>query len=192
MAFETHVWKLTGITPLVQNNPAETLTSGADTELTAGKKVYDDAEEARIRTYVTEDGQYYHPSAAIRAALLAASTGRKISKRSAKSVLAGSVFPMEQEMLLKDEKGKSLKKYEIYKCRVKVGTAGVLRCRPRWRKWTIELPIEIDTAFVTTDIVTEMLTIAGRIIGIGDERPDTTKGKNGIGTCGRFTAELKV
>jgi hypothetical protein len=33
--------------------------------------------------------------------------------------------------------------------------------------------------------------LAARVIaGIGDERPSVDKGKNGVGSCGRFKAEL--
>ena len=189
MAIETHVWKLKSRTPLKQNNPAETMTSGADTGLTAGKKKYDDMDEATMRTYKDGD-KFVHPTAAIRACLLAAAIGRKIGKRAAKGVVAGAVFPMELNMVILDGKGKPHKKWVIDKCRVKVGQAGVIRCRPRWDEWSMEVPIEIDTDFVSAEHVTDLLNIAGRIIGIGDERPDTTNRRNGVGICGRFTADL--
>ena len=190
MAIEIHVWKLTGTSPLVSHNPANTMQSTDDGALSAKKKVYEDVEEARIRLYCNEDGTYYHPSAAIRLAILEAAKGRKINKKPARGLVAGAVFPAEDRITILDSKGKPKKEYAIRKCRVKVGSAGVLRCRPQWDNWTMQVPIEIDTDFVGTDIVTELLNLAGRIAGIGDERPSVDKQKNGVGSCGRFRAEL--
>lgn len=190
MAIEIHVWKLIGTSPLISHNPAQTMQSTDDGALSAKKKVYEDVEEAKIRLYCNEDGTYYHPSAAIRLAILEAAKGRKINKKPARGLVAGAVFPAEDRMTILDDKGKPKKEYAIRKCRVKVGSAGVLRCRPQWDGWTMQVPIEIDTDFVSTDVVTELLNLAGRIAGIGDERPSVDKGKNGVGSCGRFKAEL--
>ena len=66
----------------------------------------------------------------------------------------------------------------------------VKRCFPQWDNWTMLVPLAIDTAIVDCDTVTELLNVAGRIVGIGRERPSIHKGKNGVGNCGRFTAEL--
>ena len=122
--------------------------------------------------------------------LLEAAKGRKINKKAARGSVAGAVFPAEDRLTILDKKGKPKKEYVVRKCRVKVGTAGVLRCRPQWDNWTMNVPLEIDTDFIPVDMVTELLNIGGRIAGIGDERPSVDKGKNGVGSCGRFTAEL--
>lgn len=190
MSVKIHIWKLTGTSPLISHNPANTMKGDDAAALSSKKKVYEDDEEARIRLYINDDGTYYHPSAAIRLALLEASKGRKINKKPARGLVAGAVFPAEDRLRILDEKGKPKKDYVIRKCRVKVGTAGVLRCRPQWNNWTMNVPLEIDTDFMTPDIVTELLNLAGRIAGIGDERPSVDKGKNGVGSCGRFRAEL--
>ncbi len=191
MGLELHTWKIAGVSPLLQNNPAGTMDAGDSTGISAGKKVYKDQEEADIRVYRTASGEPMHPTAAFRSGLLEAAKGRKIGKTAARSVLAGAVFPAETEALLVDAKGKPLKKYEIHKCRVVIGKSGILRCRPQWFPWFIQLPMEIDRDFIKDlDLVTEVLNIAGRIQGIGDYRPDTSKGKSGVGTFGRYAAEL--
>jgi hypothetical protein len=191
MALELHTWKITGVSPLLQNNPAGTMKGSDSGGMSAGKKVYDDQEEADIRVYRTEDGKPMHPTAAFRSGMLEASKGRKIGKTAARTVVAGSVFPAETEALLVDAKGKPLTKYAVHKCRVVVGKSGILRCRPQWTNWHVMLPLEVDRDFIQKlDTITEILNIAGRIIGVGDNRPDTSKGKSGVGTFGRYKAEL--
>lgn len=189
MALELHVWKIVGVSPLLQNNPACMQPTGDG--MTAGKKKYNDQDEAEMRVYRTSDGAPCHPTAAFRAGMLEAAKGRKIGKTSAKAVIAGSVFPSEMEGRLVDKAGKPLKKYDIHKCRVVVGKSGVQRCRPMWTGWNIMLALEVDTDFIDTDIITKILNVAGRVIGIGDNRPDTSKGKSGVGTFGRFRAEFE-
>ncbi len=57
-------------------------------------------------------------------------------------------------------------------------------------------PVELVDALmflgeaVDLGIITEILNIAGRIIGIGEYRPDTSNGRKGIGNFGRYNAEL--
>ena len=191
MALELHTWNIIGVSPLLQNNPAGTMKSGTGDSMSAGKKVYDDTDEAAVRVYRCEDGSPMHPTAAFRSGMLNAAKGRKINKNSARSVIAGAVFPTETESRLIDEKGKPLTKYSIHKCRCVVGKSGILRCRPAWMPWRLVLALDIDTDFIgQLNLVTELLNISGRIIGIGDYRPDTSGGKSGVGTFGRFQAEL--
>jgi hypothetical protein len=188
MGIEIHVWRINGITPLMLNNPAITM-QGGDGGMTAGKKKYDDKEEAEIRLYKNDKGENVYRTDGFRAGILTAASGRKIAKKSAKQILAGSVFVAETEFKILDENGKPAKKHEIDKRRVMVGKAGVMRCRPRFDKWSCDLVLEIDRDFITDlGIITEILNIAGRIIGIGEYRPDTSKGRSGIGSFGRYSA----
>lgn len=191
MAIEVHVWDITGISPLMLNNPAETMASGGGETLSAKKKVYDDKEEAAIRLYKNSNGDNIYRTDGFRAGILIAASGRKIGKKSAKQILAGSVFCPEPEFAILDGKGKPAKAYEIDKRRVMIGKNGVMRCRPRFDQWRCRLALEIDRDFVPNlDIITEILNIAGRIVGIGEYRPDTSKGKSGVGSFGRYKAEL--
>jgi len=190
MAIEIHVWKLTGLSPLLQSNGASLLESQDQGGMTTGKKVYIDAEEAEMRVY-RENGCFAHPTTAIRAALLSACTNRKINKKAAKGIIAGAVFPVEQWMRIDDAEGKPFAAYEMFACRAVVGKNGIRRVFPMFRNWTALLPLEIDRDLIMSiDDITSLLDIAGRIVGIGQLRPDTTRGKNGVGTYGRFRAKL--
>lgn len=191
MAIETKVWDIKGISPLLQNNPLAMMQSSDAGGISAGKKVYNNDEEAAIRAYKTEDGLYFHPSEAFRSAMLAACSGRKINKRSAKAIISGSVFPAEHRVLLLDAKGKPIKGFSIHTARVVIGKSGILRARPMYDPWSAKLALEIDGDFIPDpSVVTDLLNIAGRICGVGDYRPDTSKGRSGAGTFGRFSAAL--
>lgn len=190
MAIKVHTWKITGTSPLLQNNPAQTLTQD-DGGIKTGKKKYDDKEEASIRVYKNDKGEYVHPSAAFRSLLIEGSKGRKVNKKALKPFVAGGAIMAEPEVVLTDKAGKPLKTYSIHKCRCIVNKKGILRCRPQFGDWCCVLPIEIDSDLIgDPDVITQILNIGGRTIGIGDYRPDTSNGKSGVGTFGRFTAKL--
>ena len=176
---------ITGLSPLLQNNPSEFIgANDAVGELTAGKKKYDDEEEARLRTYKDPDGAYCHPCEAFTKAMVKAVAGKKFGKMFATSTIKGSVFIVEPYALILDGNGKPATKYTIDRRPVVIGKARVLRCRPCWSTWRIDLALEIDTAILLPAQVEESLALAGRIIGIGDYRPE--KG----GGFGRFTVKL--
>lgn len=186
------VWRVVGEKPgLLLNNAAPMLVKQEEGIKT--KPVYDDEEEARKRLYLNERGEFVFLTAGFRAGILRAAVRRKIGKSPAREVLAGCVFPVEEEFIILDEKGEPVRKYEIDKRRVVNPTnkAAVLRCRPKFYPWACLLPMEVDMDFIQNlDMITEMLNVAGRTVGIGDFRPDTTKGKSGIGRFGRYRAEL--
>jgi len=176
---------ITGMSPLLQNNPANFI--GADEVeggLATGKKKYNDEDEARFRLYTDPDGAYCHPCEAFTKAMVKAVAGKKFGKMFATSAIKGSVFIVEPFALLEADKGKPAMKYLIDKRPVVVGKARVPRCRPMWKPWQIRLPLEVDTAILSPKQVEESLSLAGRIIGVGDYRPE--KG----GGFGRFSAKM--
>lgn len=182
---EIHTFGIDGTSPLLQNNPANFIGVEEGDTLGPKKKEYDDAEEARLRVYLTEDGHYYHPAEAFSKAIVRAVTGKKFGKQTATTIIKGAVFLAEPYALLENEKGRPLAKYDIDRRSVVINKkARVLRCRPVWPKWRIRLALEIDVALISPEQVKQALSLAGRIIGIGDYRPE--KG----GGFGRFTVKL--
>jgi len=189
MAIKIVTFRITGTSPLMQSNPASMSSSDEGTGL-ATKKVYNDEEEASIRAYRDSEGHFVHPSASFRRAMMTAVSGRKFGKKAARMVVAGAAFPAETDCLLLDENEKPIAGYEIDKRPVVVNKSRVLRCRPKFSPWRLLLPIEIDTELLTDEQALESLQLAGRIIGIGEFRPDPSNGRSGVGTFGRFTAEI--
>ena len=192
-------FKLTGITPLMQSNPESMLAEQTDTThgdpdntITVRKPtVYDDKKEAEKRTY-PQNGKFCHPCAAFRVGLLKAGTGRKFGKTSAASMCEGGVFPAAEFVVILDAKGKPFKKYVIDKRSVVIGSARILRCRPKFENWTMVLELDVDTEIMTPEQVEQLLNVMGSKLGIGEYRPerDSNKKMKGAGTFGRFTAKL--
>lgn len=180
---EIHIFNVVGISPLLQNNPASFIGSKENADLAAGKKKYVDEEEALLRLYKDPEGNYCHPAEAFRKSMVRAVVGRKFGKMTATTAIQGSVFIVEPYALILDEDGELAKEYAIDRRSCVVGKARILRCRPCWPKWRMRVPLEIDTAFLAPSQVREALSLAGRIKGIGDYRPE--KG----GGFGRFKVE---
>lgn len=189
MAIKIVTFKITGKTPLMQSNPA-TLCMEPDSGGLGVKKKYDDAQEAALRLYVNSDGKFVHPSAALRKCMMTAVSGRKFGKKAARMVIAGAVFPVETECVILDAKGNPAKTYEIDKQPAVVGKARIPRCRPKFSQWSMLVPLELDDELIAPEQVLEALQLGGRIIGIGEYRPDPSGGKSGVGSFGRFSAEI--
>lgn len=63
---------------------------------------------------------------------------------------------------------------------VKVGTSRVIRTRPQFRNWGAECTLVVDPEGLDHDDLTQIVDIAGSMIGLGDWRP----------IFGRFTGTL--
>ena len=177
---ELVTFHIKGLTPLLQNNPAEFIGKEEDNAL-AVKKKYDDEEEARLRVYPNmkdgkHDGTYGHPSQAFVKSMIRAVTGRKFGKYAATTIIKGSCFVTGNRVTLEDEDGKPLTKWEIDRQTVVVGKARILRCRPSWYPWFVKLTLEIDVGIITPSQIRASLSLAGRIAGVGDYRPEKTGG----------------
>jgi hypothetical protein len=122
--------------------------------------------------------------------MMTAVSGRKFGKKAARMVIAGAVFPVETDCIILKGNGKPAKEYIIDKQPAVVGKARVPRCRPKFFPWSIMLPLELDTDLITPAQTLEALELGGRIIGIGEYRPDPSGGKSGVGNFGRFSAEI--
>lgn len=179
---EIMTFKIVGMSALLQNNPANFIGQ-KDDEALGTKKNYDDEEEARMRLYPDDDGGYYHPTQAFIKAMVKAVAGRKFGKLFATKAISGSVFIAEPHSLILDAKGKPATRYAIDRQPAVVGKARILRCRPCWREWRMDIALDVDTAIISRQQVAESLSLAGRTIGIGDYRPE--KG----GGFGRFAVE---
>lgn len=177
------VFKVTGVSPLLQNNPASFIGK-TETDTISVKKTYNDEDEARMRLYVDSDGRFCHPSEAFIKAAVKAVRGKKFGKLHAAATLMGSVFMAEQFSVIEDASGKPATVYAMNRKPVVVGKARVLRVRPEFHPWKCKVALDIDTAIITAEHVLQALQLAGRTVGVGDYRPE--KG----GGFGRFTVEL--
>lgn len=216
--FKTFVWEIEGLTPLLMNNPLEAIVgsdNGASEEPApkseekkkgdrrkkteeiapdafSGKPKYDDVNECEIRLYRTDDGEFYIPSVGFRNCMTTGVSHLKLGQTSARTAIAKTVFPAEAECIVMDSELKNpLTTYTIDRRPVRIGTALVKRCRPRFDNWGCYLALEINVTDIAIETVTTALNLGGAIIGVMDGRPDPSKGKKGTLSFGRFRARLK-
>jgi hypothetical protein len=173
-------FRVIGVSPLLQNNPANFIGVSGGDDLGGSKKKYDDAEEATLRVYKDEEGNFYHPTQAFIKSMLRAVTGKKFGKVSAPGVIRSAVFIVEPHSIILDGKGNPATKYTIDRQPCVVGNARILRCRPCWNDWQMDVVFDMDTALISEMQLCDALSLAGRTVGIGDYRPE--KG----GGFGRF------
>ena len=179
---EVKVFRIKGKTPLLQHNPAGTMSKNEGMKT---KKIPSPEEEAIAGMYLDTKGFVIQKTEALRSSLIGGSKGRKKGMRGMPSILMGSVFTAEPTVPLVRHNGERIKTYdEITVDRAVVQRQGILRARPKFNEWQFDAPLEIDTDFVTVEEVLTLLQICGRTTGIGDWRP--SRG----GSYGRFTVEL--
>jgi hypothetical protein len=179
---EVKVFRIKSKTPLLQHNPAGTMSKNDGMKT---KKVPTPEQEAIAGMYKNGKG-VIQKTEALRSSLIGGSKGRKKGMRGMPSILMGAVFTVEPTVPLMRHDGKTpIKTYdEITVDRAVVQRQGILRARPKFNEWQFDVALEIDTDFVTIEEVLTLLEIAGRTTGIGDWRP--SKG----GSYGRYTVEL--
>lgn len=156
-----------GITPLLMNqfNVQGALEQAKGRRVT---KTYDANEEAEKSAYWSSTGkkELIIPSMILYASILNASSFHKVGRRSAKSILAGSirVEPMEIPLGTKD--------YEVDIRPVVINRARVLKGRARLDKWKATFTIVYNEKQIpNSDIIRTILEEAGERIGIMDFRP---------------------
>lgn len=198
MQLEMHTWKIEGLRPLLQHNPVNSLeraTSSATATAAKSAKILSAADEAARGLYVT-GGHFWHPSEAVMAGLVAAASKRKVGKMSAVSFVTGCISIPEREMWLlnpKTMKPLTDKEWIVDERRVVIKNRGaILRARPMWKNWACLVTLEVDMEWVSDlKVITDLLNVTGQFIGLGDGRPDPTKGKKCVLGFGRYYAELK-
>lgn len=141
-------------------------------------KSYDPKEEAERSAYWSsgKKKELIIPSSVLYASIINASSWYKISKRSAKSVLAGSIRIAPMEISLGTDK------YEIDTRPVVIQRAKVLKSRATLPKWKASFEILYNEQLIAdVNIIKEILIEAGQRIGIMDFRPQRG------GSFGTFT-----
>jgi hypothetical protein len=180
------IYRITGVSPLLMNNPE---AMGQGNEGLGTKKIPTPEEEAAAKVYRLESGQLYVPAVAFRSSIIGkggGASGRKIGKMTANARVAAGVFTVETKCpLIHPKTGKPIKEYQINIMRAVVQNNGVRRARPEVPEWACDLALEIDTDFISPELVLELLNISGKVAGVGDYRPQKK------GPFGRFKAEIR-
>ena len=136
--------------------------------------------------YVDDREQPLLPSESIKAAIIGGAKKEKAGPQA-----KGGTFVFDSPPLSHDEAGKSLEELwndgegpNVHKASVKVMSARVIRTRPQFNGWSAEAVIHYDPTIAEAGDVVRWLETAGRIIGLGDWRPEKS------GNFGRFTVDV--
>lgn len=171
-------YSVQGTSPLLLHNPAG---MQQPSDAIKRKSIPTSEEEAEAGTYRLADGQLALPAFAFRAALVGAAKGRRMGKVAAATIVKGAVFVTDEMVpLFTTDDRTPAKDYEIDTRRVVVQNNGIVRSRPKLFPWRATFPLELDEGFITGEHVAELLDIAGRLVGVGDFRPERS------GPFGRF------
>ena len=186
MAINIVTFKIMGLSPILMNNPIS-MSDDDSKGVKARTKKESPEVEAQKGLYVMEDGMLYVPSIAFRASLWYGSSYQKIGKESARNMIQAACFTIEEKTPLLDPSNeKPIKSYEIDSRTVVIKATGgrVMRHRPKVPEWMCLLPLEIDTDYITPEIITTLFNRAGKITGILDYRPANR------GWFGRYQVEI--
>lgn len=184
MKLKLHKFKITGISPLLMNNP-QSLQPGPKGP---NKKIFDAKEDAEKSAYKDKNGNYVFPTLGFRNGLLYAMGGIKFGKRTGRSLVASSVFvPEDGEYvtLIDPDTGKPVKTHEIDSRPAVVQKARIIRSRAKILRWACILGLLVDEDMIPDPqaFLPEHITVAGTIAGVGDYRVQC------MGWFGRYKAE---
>lgn len=169
-----------GVSPLLQHKyPLPNFEDlGKGGKQATGEKDY--TEEWKDYLYVDSDGEIYQPAIHFDSAMVKAAVNFKIQGKRGKTykdLFKGNVFCSPDEILhgikapdtLDNDGDKPL--YLDYRP-VVVNRARVGRLRPaRSPGWKLDFVIEVLDDQIPHNVVLEVLTMAGKTVGIGDFRP---------------------
>lgn len=171
--------EIEGTSPLLMNK----YNVEAELERQKGKRItktYDPKEESEKSAYwgTGKNKELIIPSEVLYASILNASSFHRIGKRSAKSILAGSIKVEPMEISL------GTNKYVIDTRPVVIQRARVLKSRARLDKWKVTFTIVYSEQLIADpQIIKTVLEEAGQRIGIMDFRPQ----KAGMFGCFKIT-----
>lgn len=172
--------RITGIAPLLQHRyplPDLANVSKGGHQQTGAR---DFSQEWREYLYADADGQVYQPASHIEGAMVKAAAGFRITGKRGKSykdMFAGNVFVTPDRIMhgmqvpaeLDTDPDKAL---YLDLRPVVVQRARVVRIRPAFKPgWELDFEISILDDQLPPEIAHDVLSLAGRTIGIGDFRP---------------------
>lgn len=175
---------LRGRTPLLMNNPKETM--GQEETVEGAKKgpvkLAFPEEQARVRRYLLPDGNLYMPATAVRKCILTASAGYtakgEIGRRtSVRPILSGAVILSDESFPLLDDEGQPIPgddyEVDIQRVTIRAARASVWRGRPKIWPWSVTAWFVFDPRRIGLDMVETIVREGGVYPGLLDYRPGT-------------------
>ena len=170
--------EIKGITPYLMNRFCEADIDTASKKRTGSLKTKDkEAETLEKKYYRLPDGKIYVPSTQLEQCLINAGKELKVvgKGKATFSKLFGSSLYIEPEALVMKNQD-----HEVFRISgVNPNTRGrMMISRPRFNKWVLVFTLVSEDDQIPMDVLEEGLHIAGRMVGIGDWRPQK-KGRYG-------------
>ena len=172
--------RVKGISPLMQHRfpmpDYETTTKSG--QVSTGEKKWH--EEWREALYVDKDGEVFQPATHFESAMLKAASSFKIRGKRGKTykdLFAMAVIVSPDEIPHNVKMPDTLttdadEQLYIDQRPVKIQKARVVRTRPTFKTgWELEFEIQVSDDELQSDVVYEVLSMAGKSVGIGDYRP---------------------
>lgn len=141
------------------------------------KKTEDDHElisrlEFELGLYWHEDIGPFMPTGNVHKSFVEGARQSKLGKN-----LEQGSFPTEVRVPIiyegpRDIEGLYQKPDHVYTVSVGIGQKRTMRTRPRFPKWAIEVPFALDPEKVDLDVFMQVVSVAGRYIGLGERRPN--------------------
>lgn len=157
--------QISGITPLIVNRFHEEAQAESSSGVHVRRERPGPKEDAEERLY-QNDGAAYFPAENLRQSIIAAASRTKIGRRSATTDVAAALFILPFAMPLIGEWHVDSRPVVI------PATKGrILRHRPMFDEWIIELTLQIETELIDANTVRKIMDDAGNYVGIGDFRP---------------------
>jgi len=129
-------------------------------------------DEALSALYVNDKGLLYVPNTWIKGTMINISGLFKVRKRSAKSLIAGSVDIVQgkNDQLIFDKKFKP-EDIDVDTRTVVIQKARVVKSRAKLNDWSLSFDLNYDEVELDAPVIENMLVEAGKKVGIGDFRP---------------------
>ena len=161
-----------GTSPLLMHS-AQGMVSPTATKNPTRQYDHDkEAEKVAYRNKKTKE--LYVPSRCLKACIINASSWFKFGKKSAKPIIAGSVFIEPFEL------GLGTKKYVVDLQPVVVQRQRIIRSRPRLDNWKLSFNLVYNEHLIgDTDLLKHIVEEAGQRVGLLDNRPHKSYGENG-------------
>ena len=168
---------VTGLSPLICHRWSEKakkqMLDKQMKKASKAKEAKDPEQDFEDSLYRTEDGGYGFPAVAFKAAAVRAGTYAEMHMTFLRGAfhVSGELVPIVGEPTPREDM-------------VRLGgkTADI-RYRGEFQKWSASVPVELNSSVLSVEQLTNLFTIAGFSVGVGEWRPE----KNG--QYGRFEVE---
>ena len=156
--------KIEGTSPLLQHR-YDTAEKEKKSTRKAGSVDY--SKEVEKAVYRDEKGVVYQPASHIEGALMKAAVNFQIAGKGKKTYKDLTKMVIVEPFAIPHLQGK----FEIDKRPVVINRARIIRCRPRFDKWSLKFTMMVQEEQLPIEVLQEILEYAGRYIGVGDYRP---------------------